>query len=156
MIVLAYCEKAEGLCGLIGCFCSVLVCFCLGSFEATIQVANTYAIVTSALTGEDFYDSAYTAGHLAFTDYEAFNLFAYTGYVLQVGASVCVGSIPAIVGTILLSANINSNYLIIVGSLITFFICATIGQVILQVFLESIHTMYIMYRMDTELGENGL
>ena len=69
LIVLVYLRKTDGLVGCLCGICSYLLCLCCGALEAAIQILNTYAIVTCALTGEGFLESAQIAGHIAYADY---------------------------------------------------------------------------------------
>lgn len=61
-------------------------------------------------------------------------------------------SIPTIIAGALLTSNVTNSYLQIVGILLVMFSSSIIGMVILQVFIESIHTLFILYRLDTELS----
>lgn len=150
-MVFARWHRCDGVFGLLGNCCAFLLCCFTGTLETLFQVLNSYAITLTALTGESFTDAARTAGHIAFDDYEAFAAFSYSGHVIRFGALVACSSIPTIIGAILVSANLTNTYLQIVGIILIMFCTSIIGMVILQVFIESIHTLFILYRLDTEL-----
>ena len=85
----------------------------------------------------------------------AFTSFSLSGHVIRFGALVGCASVPTIVGAVLLTQNLTNIYLQIVGILLIMFCTSIIGMVILQVFIESIQTLFILYRLDTELQERG-
>ncbi len=110
---------------------------------------NSYAIIVGALTGKSFVSSAKTMAHIAFRDIDAFKTFTTASFLVRTGVVIFTSSIPTIIGAILINQMINNNYLTMVGSLLIMFTNTIIGMVILQAFIESVSTLFVIYRFDT-------
>ena len=74
---------------------------------------------------------------------------------MRIGGIIFTSSIPTITGSILILNNVGNGYLTIAGCLLIMFTSSIIGMVILQVFMESINSLFVMYRIDSELTDSG-
>lgn len=93
--------------------------------------------------------SARIVGHIAFLDFTSFSNFAVVGYMMRLGSIFFTCSIPTIIAIILLVKLLDNSYLTMVGSVLIIFTTSIIGMVILQIFVESINALFVLYRMDT-------
>lgn len=74
---------------------------------------------------------------------------------MRFGSIIFTTSIPTLIGTILINNYLKNTYLTIIGSLLIMFTTSIIGMVVLQVFIESVSSLFVMYRIDSEIGEFG-
>lgn len=120
-----------------------------------IEVINNYAVIMCSLTGHKLIDSAKIVGEFIFNDPEKiFYDFTISTYVVNSGGVLTVSIIPTLVGALLLKDYTAPIWALSV--VMIFFASSMIGLLILQIFVESASTLFLLYTLDGKLSEEGL
>jgi hypothetical protein len=97
-------------------------------------------------------DSAKIVGSLIFDDtYGVFSDFTFSTYIVNIGGVLTISTIPTFVGGILLRSITGPLWALSV--VMIFFATSMIGLLMLQMFVESASTLFLLYTLDGKLSE---
>ena len=100
-------------------------------------------------------NSAKIVGQLMFNDNQGvFTEFTFSTYVVNIGGVLTVSIVPTLVGAILLREFEGPIWALSV--MMIYFTSSMIGLLMLQIFVESASTLFLLYTLDGKLSEEGL
>lgn len=109
---------------------------------------NSNAVSVCALTGEALVDASKTAGFVCFENYPHFSISAFASLIIRMGVVIGISTIPALGGTIYILVLTENMKIIILGFFIMWLMTSLIATVVLELYFDSLNTMYIVYKMN--------
>lgn len=67
--------------------------------------------------------------------------------ILRMGITFCVASIPTVIGTVIIKKLLESEILVMVGTVVIFMSNSIIGLSLVQVFIDALIMKFMMFKL---------